>query len=167
MPDSGENGTSHHSKSSTSGRESDSSSGGEVPDSSSPHQQENIPLDVAKKEAKNVFRAKIFATTVLLVAVGAVATCTYLLVDSQEKRNFESQFTGYASEVVTVSRETTSQLFNALDAFSVSISSQAARELELRNSSWPFYRIPDWSVRAQRLAELTRTEDPYVAFDLI
>eukprot|EP00980_Cylindrotheca_fusiformis_P000042 scaffold14_cov130-Cylindrotheca_fusiformis.AAC.12 len=167
MPVNRENGMSHHSKSSTSGPESDSSSGGEVPDSSSPHQQENIPLDVAEREEKNVFRAKILATTILLVAVGVVATCTYLLVDSQEKRNFESQFNGYASEVVTVSRETTGQLFNALDAFSVSISSQAARELELRNSTWPFYRIPDWSVRAQRLAELTRTEDPYVAFDLI
>eukprot|EP00980_Cylindrotheca_fusiformis_P000032 scaffold14_cov130-Cylindrotheca_fusiformis.AAC.2 len=167
MTDSVENGKSHHSKSSTSGPESDSSAGGEIPDPSYPHQQENIPLEVAKTEAKHVFRAKIFATIILLVAVGVVATITYLLVDSQEDHNFESQFTGYASEVVTVSRETTSQLFHALDAFSVSISSQAARELEIQNSSWPFYRIPDWSVRAQRLAKLTRREDPYVAFDVI
>eukprot|EP00980_Cylindrotheca_fusiformis_P000037 scaffold14_cov130-Cylindrotheca_fusiformis.AAC.7 len=168
MSDSLENGKSHHSKSSTSGQESDSSTGGEIPDPSAPHQhQESVPLEVAIREAKHVFRAKIFATIILLAAVCVVATITYLLVDSQEKRNFESQFTGYASEVVTVSRETTSQIFDALDAFSVSISSQAARELELRNSTWPFYRIPDWSVRAQRLAELTRRENPYVAFDVI
>eukprot|EP00980_Cylindrotheca_fusiformis_P012039 scaffold2858_cov109-Cylindrotheca_fusiformis.AAC.3 len=169
MTDPVENGKSHLSKSSTCGPESDSSTGdGEIPDPSSPHhQQANVPLEVARREEKHVFRAKIFATTILLVAVGVVATFTYLLVDFQENRNFESQFHGYASEVVTVSRETTSQIFNALDAFSVSISSQAARELELRNSSWPFYRIPDWSVKAQRLAELTRRDNPYVAFDVI
>eukprot|EP00980_Cylindrotheca_fusiformis_P031558 scaffold26553_cov137-Cylindrotheca_fusiformis.AAC.2 len=168
MSDCGENGTSHHSKSSTLGQGSDSSTGdGEIPDPSSSHQQENVPLDVATQEAKHVFRAKIFATTILLVAVCAVATLTYLLVDAQERSNFESQFHGYASEVVTVSREKTSQLFNALDAFSVSISSQASRELEIRNSSWPFYRIPDWSVRAQRLAELTRMENPFVSFAVI
>eukprot|EP00980_Cylindrotheca_fusiformis_P031272 scaffold26108_cov132-Cylindrotheca_fusiformis.AAC.1 len=167
MADSEENGQSQHSKSSTLCPESDSSSGGDIPDPDSPPQQENVPLDVAKKEAKHVFMAKVFATIILLVAVGVVATITYLLVDSQERRNFQSQFTGYASEVVTVSREKTNQLFNGLDAFSVSISSQAARELEIRNSTWPFYRIPDWSVRAQRLATLTNMEDPYVAFDLI
>eukprot|EP00980_Cylindrotheca_fusiformis_P014107 scaffold3710_cov103-Cylindrotheca_fusiformis.AAC.6 len=163
------NGTNLHSKQSALGPESDSSTGGEIPDhpNNPHHQQENIPLDVARTEAIHVFKAKIFATFVLLAAVCAVATFTYILVDAQEKSNFESQFTGYASEVVTVSRETTSQLFNALDAFSVSISSQAARELELRNSSWPFYRIPDWSVKAQRLGALTRMENPSVALDVI
>eukprot|EP00980_Cylindrotheca_fusiformis_P026125 scaffold15423_cov123-Cylindrotheca_fusiformis.AAC.2 len=169
IEDSGENGASQHSKSSTFGPESDSSTGdGEIPDPSSPnHQQDNIPLEVATTETKHVFMAKVFATIILLVAVFIVATITYIIVDNQEKRNFESQFTGYASEVVTVSREKTGQLFNALDAFSVSVSSQAARELEIRNSSWPFYRIPDWSVRAQRLAELTRMANPFVSFAII
>eukprot|EP00980_Cylindrotheca_fusiformis_P014103 scaffold3710_cov103-Cylindrotheca_fusiformis.AAC.2 len=167
MTDRGENGASLHSKQTTLDPESDSSTGGDIPDPSPTNPQENTPLDVARTEAKNVFRAKVFATIILLVAVCVVATFTYLLVDAQERRNFESQFTGYASEVVTVSRETTGQLFNALDAFSVSISSQAAMELELLNSSWPFYRFPDWSVRAQRLAELTRMENPYVSFDVI
>eukprot|EP00980_Cylindrotheca_fusiformis_P000976 scaffold265_cov131-Cylindrotheca_fusiformis.AAC.11 len=119
---------------------------------------------VATKEEKNVVRAKVLVTLILLMAVCVVATFTYLLVASQDRSNFESQFTGYASEVVTVSNEKTSQLFNALDAFSVSISSQAARELGLRNSRWPFYRIPDWSVRIQRLAQLTGVHDPSLTF---
>eukprot|EP00980_Cylindrotheca_fusiformis_P023091 scaffold10105_cov129-Cylindrotheca_fusiformis.AAC.4 len=144
------------------GPESDSSTDGDLPHSS--QKQDNIPLDVARTEEKNVFRVKILVTLILLLAVCVVATITYLLVDSQERSNFESQFTGYASEVVTVSREKTNQLFNALDAFSVSVSSQAAGELELRNSSWPFYRIPDWSVRAQRLAKLTGVENPRLNF---
>eukprot|EP00980_Cylindrotheca_fusiformis_P010483 scaffold2324_cov116-Cylindrotheca_fusiformis.AAC.10 len=163
-PDSG---TSPHSKSCTLDPESDSSNGCDKPDPSSPYQQDNTPLDVASTEKKNVFRAKIFAAVILLLAVGVVATFTYLLVESQDRSNFESHFHGYASEVVTVSRETTGQLFNALDAFSVSISSQGAAELKSRNSSWPFYRIPDWSVRAQRLAELTRMENPFVSFNPI
>eukprot|EP00980_Cylindrotheca_fusiformis_P023089 scaffold10105_cov129-Cylindrotheca_fusiformis.AAC.2 len=155
----------HQSKQSSYGPESDSSTGDDIsPPPTSAHKQDNIPLDVARREEKNVFRAKIFVALILTLAVCAVATFTYLLVDSQEKSNFESQFTGYASEVVTVSREKSSQLFHALDAFSVSVSSQAAGELELRNSSWPLYRIPDWSVRTQRLAELMGVEDPYIAF---
>eukprot|EP00980_Cylindrotheca_fusiformis_P010477 scaffold2324_cov116-Cylindrotheca_fusiformis.AAC.4 len=83
--------TNLHSKQSVFGPESDSSSGGDIPDHPSPQQQENIPLDVARTEAIHVFRAKIFATIILLVAVCAVATFTYLLVDAQEKSNFESQ----------------------------------------------------------------------------
>eukprot|EP00980_Cylindrotheca_fusiformis_P005056 scaffold1072_cov124-Cylindrotheca_fusiformis.AAC.2 len=146
------------------GPESDSSTDGDATHPTSSQKQDNIPLDVARTEEKNVFRVKILVALILLLAVCVVATITYLLVDSQERSNFESQFTGYASEVVTVSREKTSQLFNALDAFSVSISSQAAGELELRNLSWPFYRIPDWSVRAQRLAQLSGVEDPSVFF---
>eukprot|EP00980_Cylindrotheca_fusiformis_P010486 scaffold2324_cov116-Cylindrotheca_fusiformis.AAC.13 len=163
----GGNGTSRPSKSSSWGPESESRNSRDVPYLSSTPQQDKTPLDVARTETQHVFRAKILATIILLVAVCIVATFTYLLVDAQERSNFESQFTGYASEVVTVSRETTGQLFNALDAFSVSISSQGAGELKLRNSSWPFYRIPDWSVRAQRLAELTRMENPFVSFDPI
>eukprot|EP00980_Cylindrotheca_fusiformis_P000969 scaffold265_cov131-Cylindrotheca_fusiformis.AAC.4 len=141
------------------------SSSGELPSPpTSPHQQGNYSLDVAKKEKKIVFRAKILVALILLLAVCAVASFTHLLVNSQERSNFESQFIGYASEVVTVSREKTSQLFNALDAFSVSVSSQAAGELDLQNSSWPFYQIPDWSVRTQRLAQLTGSEDPLLFF---
>eukprot|EP00980_Cylindrotheca_fusiformis_P010474 scaffold2324_cov116-Cylindrotheca_fusiformis.AAC.1 len=167
------NDSSIHAKQSALGPESDSSTGGEIPDPSSPSQQENVPLDVARREEKHVFRAKIFATIILLVASGK-SILGFRFNYNRISSNFIliffypiQKFSGYASEVVTVSRETTGQLFNALDAFSVSISSQAAMELELLNSSWPFYRIPDWSVRAQRLVELTRMEDPSVSFDPI
>eukprot|EP00980_Cylindrotheca_fusiformis_P011198 scaffold2563_cov124-Cylindrotheca_fusiformis.AAC.29 len=128
------------------------------------HQQETKSSDVAKSEKKNVVRAKILVAFILVLGVCVVATFTYLLVDSQERRNFENHFTGYASEVVTVSRGKTTQLLKALDAFSVSVSSQAAGELALLNSSWPFYRIPDWSVRTQRLAQLAGVEDPLLVF---
>eukprot|EP00980_Cylindrotheca_fusiformis_P010488 scaffold2324_cov116-Cylindrotheca_fusiformis.AAC.15 len=162
MTDSTENGSNHDSKLSTVGPQCDSGIGAPHPKLSP--QQENITFSVARK---NVFRVKILVAFILILAVSVVASFTCLLVDSQERSNFESQFTGYASEVVTVSREKTSQLFNALDAFSVSISSQAAGEMELRNFSWPFYRIPDWSVRAQRLAALTGVEDPFITYSPI
>eukprot|EP00980_Cylindrotheca_fusiformis_P016278 scaffold4838_cov110-Cylindrotheca_fusiformis.AAC.2 len=157
-------GTSHQLEFGTMQPSSNSINGEEpVPPSSSPRQAGKSST-VAAREEKNVFRAKLLVALILLVAVCVVATFTYLLVDSQERSNFESQFNGYASEVVSVSRERTSQLFNALDAFSVSVSSQAAGELQLRNASWPLYRIPDWSVRAQRLTELTGVDDPFLTF---
>eukprot|EP00980_Cylindrotheca_fusiformis_P012124 scaffold2929_cov107-Cylindrotheca_fusiformis.AAC.3 len=55
---------------------------------------------------------------------------------------------------MTVSRQKADQLFSALDAFSVMISSQAATENVLLNSSWPFYTIPDFSVKSKRLVQL-------------
>eukprot|EP00980_Cylindrotheca_fusiformis_P008039 scaffold1710_cov120-Cylindrotheca_fusiformis.AAC.5 len=132
----GKIGTSLQSEFSQVDQSSKSSSGELALPPTSSNQQGNM-LAIGKKEEKNVFR---------------------------ERSNFESQFVGYASEVVTVSREKTGQLFNALDAFSVSVSSQAAGELALRNSSWPLYRIPDWSVRTQRVAQLTGAEDPFLFF---
>eukprot|EP00980_Cylindrotheca_fusiformis_P013825 scaffold3584_cov128-Cylindrotheca_fusiformis.AAC.1 len=156
--------TSHRSQFGTPQPSSNPSNGEEPVPASCSRERVGNSADVAKTEEKNVVRVKILVALILLLAVCVVATITYLLVDSQERSNFESQFNGYASEVVTVSRERTSQLFNALDAFSVSVSSQAAGELQLRNSSWPLYCIPDWSVRAQRLAELTGVEDPFLTF---
>eukprot|EP00980_Cylindrotheca_fusiformis_P028891 scaffold22669_cov141-Cylindrotheca_fusiformis.AAC.1 len=85
------NGKSHQSRSITTGPESDCSTGGDTPDPSSPHQQENIPLGVATSEKKTVVKVKILVAFILILAVGAVATITYLLVESQEKANFENQ----------------------------------------------------------------------------
>eukprot|EP00980_Cylindrotheca_fusiformis_P016282 scaffold4838_cov110-Cylindrotheca_fusiformis.AAC.6 len=157
-------GTSHQSEPSAPQLSSNSGNGEEPAPRSSSREQVGNSSDVAKREKKIVFRTKILVAFILLVAVCAVATSTYLLVNSQERSNFESQFTGYASEVVTASREKTSQLFSALDAYSVSVGSQAAGELQLRNSSWPLYSIPDWSLRTQRLAGLTGVDDSFVSF---
>eukprot|EP00980_Cylindrotheca_fusiformis_P008509 scaffold1807_cov140-Cylindrotheca_fusiformis.AAC.1 len=44
-----------------------------------------------------------------------------------------------------------------------SIESQAASENTLQNTSWPFYAVPDWSIKAQKLAMLTGVSDATVA----
>eukprot|EP00980_Cylindrotheca_fusiformis_P018348 scaffold5995_cov113-Cylindrotheca_fusiformis.AAC.4 len=121
------------------------------------------PPEVAKQEEANIQRAKILVAIVILVAVSAVGTCTYLLVKDQEQTNFENQFAGYSSEILTVSRQKADQFFLALDAFSASISSQAISESALRNTTWPFYVIPDWAIKAKRLADLTGVSGPEVA----
>eukprot|EP00980_Cylindrotheca_fusiformis_P001906 scaffold437_cov111-Cylindrotheca_fusiformis.AAC.4 len=128
----------------------------------SSHQQGNNTSGVGEEEERNVFRVKILATLILLAAVCFGATFTYMLVDSQESSNFESQVR--RSNAMGPSSKTTDLSLIVIHAFSVSVSSQAAGELELRNSSWPFYRIPDWSVRAQRLAQLTGVENPVLSF---
>eukprot|EP00980_Cylindrotheca_fusiformis_P012127 scaffold2929_cov107-Cylindrotheca_fusiformis.AAC.6 len=119
---------------------------------------------VAKQEETNVIRAKILVAIILVIAVCSVAVSTFLLVRSQERRNFESQFDGYASEFVAVSIQKTGQLFNAFDAFAVAIGAQAATDLKKDNASWPFYTISDWTVRAERLAELIAVDDAFVIF---
>eukprot|EP00980_Cylindrotheca_fusiformis_P028130 scaffold22583_cov106-Cylindrotheca_fusiformis.AAC.1 len=122
------------------------------------------PPEVAKREEANILRAKILVALIIILVASAVGASTYLLVKDQEKTNFENQFAGFASEILTLSRQKADQLFSALDTFSVSISSQADAENALRNTSWPFYAVPDWSLKAKGLAQLTGVSDPDVFF---
>eukprot|EP00980_Cylindrotheca_fusiformis_P005866 scaffold1231_cov107-Cylindrotheca_fusiformis.AAC.14 len=125
--------------------------------------QVNVPPIVGKREESNVIRARGLVALILLLAATGVATATNLLVKQQERRDFENQFNAYASEVVTVTRSKASQFFDALDSFASSIGAQAAVEHAAHNTSWPFYRIPEWSVQAKKLAQLTGVNDPIVA----
>eukprot|EP00980_Cylindrotheca_fusiformis_P025843 scaffold14714_cov108-Cylindrotheca_fusiformis.AAC.2 len=120
------------------------------------------PPEVAKQEEANILKAKILVALIIVLAACGVGSATYLLVKDQETTNFENQFTGYSSEIITVSRQKADQLFSALDAFSASVASQAAAENTLRNTTWPFYVIPDWSIKAQRLTKLTGVSNPEV-----
>eukprot|EP00980_Cylindrotheca_fusiformis_P028842 scaffold22655_cov173-Cylindrotheca_fusiformis.AAC.1 len=122
-----------------------------------------IPPIIGKREDANVLRARGLVAVILLLAVAGVATAANLLVQNQERRDFENQFRTYATEILTVSRSKANQFFDALDVFASSIGAQAAAEHALLNTSWPFYRIPEWSVQAQKLAQLTGVDDPIVA----
>jgi class 3 adenylate cyclase len=62
-----------------------------------------------------------------------------------------SKFENYASQIVSVARETADNSFEAVEAFSVTVSSYAVDA----NKTWPFVDVPDWSARGQRLAALT------------
>eukprot|EP00980_Cylindrotheca_fusiformis_P028132 scaffold22583_cov106-Cylindrotheca_fusiformis.AAC.3 len=125
------------------------------------------PPKVAKREEANILGAKIFVVLIIILAASAVGASTYKLVKEQEKSSFENQFAGFASEIIIVSQQKAEQLFSALDAFSKNIASQAATENALRNTSWPFYAVPDWSIKANGLAQLTGVSDPDVVFSPI
>eukprot|EP00980_Cylindrotheca_fusiformis_P011407 scaffold2642_cov120-Cylindrotheca_fusiformis.AAC.16 len=120
------------------------------------------PLSVAKREEANVLRARLLVALILLLAVIGVATTTNLIVKQQERSDFENKFEGYATEILSVSGSKAKQFFEALESFASSIGAQAAIEHSLRNTSWPFYRIPEWSVQAQKLAALTGVDDPLI-----
>eukprot|EP00980_Cylindrotheca_fusiformis_P020733 scaffold7744_cov90-Cylindrotheca_fusiformis.AAC.4 len=122
------------------------------------------PPEVAKREEANILRARILVVFIILLAASSVGASTYLLVKDQEATNFENQFAGYGSEIITVSSQKADQFFSALDAFSASIASQAISVNALRNTSWPFYAVPDWSIKAKGLAQLTGVTDPEVVF---
>eukprot|EP00980_Cylindrotheca_fusiformis_P005841 scaffold1228_cov119-Cylindrotheca_fusiformis.AAC.8 len=126
-----------------------------------PNQPSYIAPVVAKQEEANIFKAKILVAAILLLAVASVSTSTYLLVKHQELSNFENRFAGRASEIATVARQKADQFFQAFEAYSISVSSQAAYEHATQNTSWPFHVIPDFSVKTQSLAELTGVENSY------
>eukprot|EP00980_Cylindrotheca_fusiformis_P017835 scaffold5650_cov121-Cylindrotheca_fusiformis.AAC.3 len=121
--------------------------------------QAYTPLSVAKREEANVLRARGLVAVILLLAVVSVATTTNLIVKQQERSEFETKFEAYATEVLTVTGSNIKQFNEALDSFASSIGAQAATEHGLRNTSWPFYRIPKWSVQVQKLAQLTGVDE--------
>eukprot|EP00980_Cylindrotheca_fusiformis_P017959 scaffold5706_cov151-Cylindrotheca_fusiformis.AAC.5 len=146
------------SASNRSGSESGSGSGSGIP---APQQVHVSPI-VGKQEEANVLKARGLVAFILLLAVAGVATTANLLVKQQEQNDFENQFAGHATEILTVSRSAANQFFDAMDSFASSIGVQAATEHAYLNTSWPFYRIPQWSKQAQKLAHLTGVNDPFV-----
>eukprot|EP00980_Cylindrotheca_fusiformis_P019624 scaffold6818_cov95-Cylindrotheca_fusiformis.AAC.6 len=122
---------------------------------------------VGKQEEQNVLRARGLVALILLLAVAGVATAANLLVKEQERGNFESMFDGYATQIVTVSRSKANQFFDALDSFASSIGANAAAEQASSNTSWPFYRIPEWSVQAQKLAQQTGGDHSFIGISPI
>eukprot|EP00980_Cylindrotheca_fusiformis_P026900 scaffold17929_cov58-Cylindrotheca_fusiformis.AAC.1 len=119
-----------------------------------------IPPTVGKREETNVMRARGLVALILLLAGTAVATAANLLVKHQERSDFENMFDGQSTQIVTVARSKAFQFFDALESFASSIGAHAAAEHASHNTSWPFYRIPQWSVQAEKIARLTSTENP-------
>ncbi|CAJ1935113.1 unnamed protein product [Cylindrotheca closterium] len=116
--------------------------------------------DVAKHEQQAVNRSKLVVALFLLLAACASAAGTYLFVEQQERKDFEDQFHSYATEFVAVTRQKTDQLFNALNSFSVSVSSEA----KATNQSWPFVTISDYSTKVRLFAELIDVPGATMAF---
>lgn len=72
------------------------------------------------------------------------------------------QFERSSSEIASVSRQKVEQLFQTLDSFAFSITSQAESELKLSGQRWPFFSIQDWSQKAEKLVNATVSKDPWV-----
>eukprot|EP00980_Cylindrotheca_fusiformis_P030017 scaffold24199_cov142-Cylindrotheca_fusiformis.AAC.1 len=116
-------------------------------------QQGYVAAVIGKREEVNVLIARALVALILLLAVTGVATAAFLLVKEQEQQDFENKFEKYATQIVTASRS--NQFLDALDSFSSSIGAGAAAQHALLNTSWPFYRIPEWSMQAQKIAKIT------------
>eukprot|EP00980_Cylindrotheca_fusiformis_P013558 scaffold3456_cov112-Cylindrotheca_fusiformis.AAC.4 len=178
------------SKNGSTGGGSESRSGSEVSgNGSAAPRHVYIPPSVAKREEANVLRARGLVALILLLAVVGVATTTNLIIRQQERSEFETkvsaalgiasvrcyhffdwdlthnlQFAAYATEILTTSGSNIGQFNEALDSFASSIGAQAAIEHGLRNTSWPFYSLPQWSVQVQKLAQLTGVDETLIAF---
>eukprot|EP00980_Cylindrotheca_fusiformis_P020998 scaffold7994_cov123-Cylindrotheca_fusiformis.AAC.1 len=135
--------------------QSSSGGGSESRSETASDRQVYFSTTFGKREEANVLRARALVALILVLAATGVATATHLLVKQQERKDFENQFAGYATQIVTVSSSRAHQLFDGLDSFASSIGAQAAAEHRLLNTSWPFFTVPEWAVQAQKLAKLT------------
>eukprot|EP00980_Cylindrotheca_fusiformis_P007602 scaffold1587_cov157-Cylindrotheca_fusiformis.AAC.1 len=132
------------------------------------HEREKYQVpEVAKQEEANILRVKILVALIILSAASGVGSATYLLIKDQEKTNFENQFAGYASEIITVSRQKSNQFFAAVESFTTSISSHSETLHSYLGTIWPFYANPNWSIMAEQLVELTGVADAQVSFAVV
>eukprot|EP00980_Cylindrotheca_fusiformis_P003237 scaffold735_cov116-Cylindrotheca_fusiformis.AAC.7 len=142
--------------------QSSSGGGSESKSGTDTDRQFYFSTTLGKREEANVLRARGLVAIILLLAATGVATAANLLVKQQERKEFETQFAGYATQALTISQSRAQQFLDALDSFASSIGAQAAAEHRLMNTSWPFYTIPEWSVQAQKLALLTGVNTPLI-----
>eukprot|EP00526_Cylindrotheca_closterium_P001661 CAMPEP_0113641374 /NCGR_PEP_ID=MMETSP0017_2-20120614/21721_1 /TAXON_ID=2856 /ORGANISM="Cylindrotheca closterium" /LENGTH=1133 /DNA_ID=CAMNT_0000552715 /DNA_START=78 /DNA_END=3479 /DNA_ORIENTATION=+ /assembly_acc=CAM_ASM_000147 len=119
--------------------------------------------EVAIREQKAVRWSKVLVFFALLMAVSAVATITCIIIMDEEEAEFEYQFVGFASEIVTVERQKADQIFATMDVLSVTIASAAVAT----NSSWPFVSVPNWSYKVEALTALIGGEEPIITFSPI
>eukprot|EP00980_Cylindrotheca_fusiformis_P027887 scaffold22563_cov128-Cylindrotheca_fusiformis.AAC.4 len=154
--------TSKKSQFTSQSNQSSSGGGSESRSETATDQQVHLSTPFGKREEANVLRARGLVALILVLAATGVATATHLLVKQQERKDFETQFDAYATQIVTVSWSTVNQFFDASDSFASSIGAQAAAEHRLLNTSWPFYRVSEWSAQAQKLAQLTGVENPLI-----
>mmetsp|Transcript_15180 Transcript_15180/g.37235 ORF Transcript_15180/g.37235 Transcript_15180/m.37235 type:complete len:1187 (+) Transcript_15180:134-3694(+) len=116
--------------------------------------------DVAKREQKAVNRSKLLVASFLLLAACATVAATYIYIEQRDRNVFEDEFHSLATEIDIVTRQKTDQLFNALNSFSIGVSSEA----KATNQQWPFVSISDWSAKAQSLGELVGVPEATMAF---
>eukprot|EP00980_Cylindrotheca_fusiformis_P007038 scaffold1477_cov94-Cylindrotheca_fusiformis.AAC.2 len=75
--------------------------------------------------------------------------------------SFETQFMSLGSEVSSVARNKADQIYSALDAFSTFISSKVEADPNMR---WPFVLVRDFSMKAEKIAELVGLTSAEFAF---
>eukprot|EP00980_Cylindrotheca_fusiformis_P003232 scaffold735_cov116-Cylindrotheca_fusiformis.AAC.2 len=142
--------------------QSSSGEGSESRSETASDRQVYFSTTFGKREEANVLRARALVALILVLAATGVATATHLLVKQQERKEFETQFAGQVTQIVTVSLSRANQFYDALDSFASSIGAQAAAEHRLLNTRWPFYTVPEYSVQAQKLAQLTGVDNPLI-----
>eukprot|EP00980_Cylindrotheca_fusiformis_P027750 scaffold22552_cov122-Cylindrotheca_fusiformis.AAC.1 len=112
---------------------------------------------VANREEKAVTRSKFLVFFVLLLAISGAAGATYVLMEEEQQNEFGVTFAGLASEVSTVAGQKVDQIFSALDAYSLFISSQVQDDV---NSSWPFVLISNYSKKSEKISQLLGFKSP-------
>eukprot|EP00980_Cylindrotheca_fusiformis_P002908 scaffold675_cov103-Cylindrotheca_fusiformis.AAC.19 len=127
----------------------------------SPEPLEYSAPAVADREEKAVTSVKFLFFLVLLLSVSGAATATFLLMEDQERNDFEAAFAGLGSEVSTVARQKVDKIFSAMNAYSVFISSEVGAD---SNANWPFVTVRDYSAKTERIAEIVDLENPVFVF---
>lgn len=112
---------------------------------------ESTSLDVGKKESAAVGRLRGLVVAAILFAAVGVSVAVYILTSNSEEDEFQIQFEGAASKVVTSFEDIVAKKLAAIGSLAVQCSLYARSQ----NATWPFVTTGDFQLRSATARELS------------
>jgi hypothetical protein len=107
---------------------------------------------IGKEESVHVFRLRILVLLAIFSAAVAVSLVVYFLTANSQTDEFETQFEGASSKILTSFEEIVDRKLVAIGSFALQASLFAA---SLPNASWPLVTLSDYQLRAAVTRELS------------
>ena len=107
---------------------------------------------IAREESAQVFRLRLLVLLAIFLAAVAVSLAVYFLTANNEKAEFEQQYEGASSKILSSFEQIVDRKLSAIGSMAVQASLYAANHA---NTTWPFVAMPDFQLRAAVARELS------------
>ena len=108
-------------------------------------------MAIAQEESAQVFKLRLLVLLVIFLAAIAVSLAVYFLTANSQTDEFENQFEGASSKVLTSFEDIVNGKLTAIGSIAV----QASLFASSQNLSWPFITLSDFELRAAVARELS------------
>ncbi|CAB9511628.1 Receptor-type guanylate cyclase gcy [Seminavis robusta] len=121
-------------------------------DTTSGCSEDDGAMAIGKEESAQVFRLRLLVLLAILLAAVAVSLVVFFLTTNSEVDEFETQFEGASTKILTSFEEIVDRKLSAIGSLGLQASLFAASQ---PNQSWPCVTINDFQIRAAVTRELS------------